>query len=220
MTFYVNDPHRPDHPGMAGCLRDLSRRPSAMPAELRDHPRYQRTCSACRPMCTRKYQLQPADFFQRDGAWSVAQAPASIHGATSRRRNRRPNTAPADEQQGRPSSGPESTAGRFIPYYTMFRNTRWWRQPGRVRAAPPVRSVLSRGPADRAAGHMTASSDPDVVWTPPAYVVQNDPLPDGPRAVSNLIDSEPSTPNRSRCRPAVATRSSTATCSSCPSATA
>jgi uncharacterized membrane protein (UPF0182 family) len=40
--------------------------------------------------------------------------------------------------------------------------------------------------------YMTASSDPDTYGQLTAYVVGGNPLPDGPRTVSNRIDSEPS----------------------------
>ena len=67
--------------------------------------------------------------------------------------------------------------------------------------------------------YMTASSDPESYGELVAYVVTGE-QPDGPRTVANRIDSEPSrSASRSTSRPAAATPSTTATCSSCRWAT-
>ena len=69
-------PRRPDHPGVGGrrsatCSRPATRcRPSC--ASTCATPR---TCSGCRPTCTRSTSSSRSDFFEREGAWSVAQAP-------------------------------------------------------------------------------------------------------------------------------------------------
>ena len=49
-----------------------------MPAGLREHLRYPEDLFRVQTNVYSKYQLAPADFFERDGAWSVAQAPAVV----------------------------------------------------------------------------------------------------------------------------------------------
>ena len=46
-----------------------------MPTELREHLRYPEDLFRVQTDLYSKYQLAPENFFQREGAWSVAQAP-------------------------------------------------------------------------------------------------------------------------------------------------
>ena len=103
---------RPDHPGVgerrsATCSRRATRcRPSC--ASTCATPR---TCSACRPTSTRSTSSTRSSFFERDGAWSVAQAPSvdpreptSAGGAVADRRpttsRRRPTSPPSRRRAG------------------------------------------------------------------------------------------------------------------------
>ena len=136
-----------------------------------------------------KYQLQPGDFFERDGAWSVAQAP-SIDPRGDDAPVQPSTTLPGDGQQAPSELASESTASRFVPYYTLFENAAGEGDDEFVLLRPFV--PFSR--ADQRTelqAYMTASSDPASYGRLTAYVVTGD-LPDGPRAVGNQIDSEPS----------------------------
>ena len=156
-----------------------------MPDELRQHLRYPEDLFRVQTDVYSKYQLPPERFFEREGAWSVAQAP-SIDPRESTAEDT-PATAPSDEQP--PSElASESSANRFIPYLHDVRRDRRARAPSSCCSA---RSCRSRRADERTElqAYMTASSDPDTYGQLTAYVVQE--RTPGPRAVSNSIDSEP-----------------------------
>ena len=148
VRFYVNDPDDPIVQAWQSAFGDLFTPGEQMPAELREHLRYPEDLFRVQTDTYSKYQLEPEDFFEREGAWSVAQAPGvdprepTTAAATS-------STTPSDEQTPTDLAS-ESSTSRFIPYYTMFRHT--VRGGLGVRAAAAVRAVLPRRPAHRAAG--------------------------------------------------------------------
>jgi uncharacterized membrane protein (UPF0182 family) len=155
-----------------------------MPAELREHLRYPEDLFRVQTDVYSKYHLEPADFFQRRGAWSVAQAP-SIDPRQSSAGTNTPTTI-ADEQP--PSElATESSASRFVPYYTLFHNEQT-NQDEFVILRPYV-PFSSDDVRTELQAYMTASSDPDTYGKLTAYVVTGD-LPDGPRTVSNTIDND------------------------------
>jgi uncharacterized protein len=185
VQFYVVDPNDPIIQAWEGAFGDLFTPGDQMPAELREHLRYPEDLFRVQTDVYSKYQLAPADFFQRRGAWSVAQAPP-IDPRQSSASTNTPTTI-ADDQP--PSElATESSASRFVPYYTLFRNTATGNdefvilRPYVPFSSDDVRTELQ--------AYMTASSDPDTYGDLTAYVVTGD-LPDGPRTVSNTIDNEP-----------------------------
>ena len=164
-----------------------------MPAELREHLRYPEDLFRVQTDVYSKYQLDPERFFDREGAWSVAQAPTSTRGSD---RRRTPGDGPSTSSRREQAS--ESSASRFIPYYTLFADPA--REGDRLRDAPSVRAVLARRPAHRAAGvhdrvertgHLRAAR----------RLRRARSARRGPRAVANAIESEPRSPSRSPCRP-------------------
>ena len=150
VTFYVSDPDDPVIQAWQGAFGDLFSPFEDMPQELQDHLRYPEDLFRVQTDVYSKYQLQPADFFERDGAWSVAQAP----GTDPRGDSGAPQTATTaatDDEQAPSELASESEAERFVPYYTMFANAAGEGEQ-RVRAHAAVRPVLAERPADRAAG--------------------------------------------------------------------
>jgi uncharacterized protein len=185
VQFYVVDPDDPIIQAWEGAFGDLFTSGDQMPAELREHLRYPEDLFRVQTDVYSKYQLDPADFFQRRGAWSVAQAPP-IDPRQSSAGTNTPTTIPDDQP---PSDlATESSASRFVPYYTLFRNGATGKyefvilRPYVPFSSDDVRTELQ--------AYMTASSDPDTYGDLTAYVVTGD-LPDGPRTVSNTIDNEP-----------------------------
>ncbi len=189
VTFYVSDPQDPIIQAWQGAFGDLFEPFESIPAELREHLRYPEDLFRVQTDVYSKYQLQPGDFFERDGAWSVAQAP-SIDPRGDDAPVQPSTTLPGDDQQAPSDLASESTANRFVPYYTLFENAAGDGDDEFVLLRPFV--PFSR--ADQRTelqAYMTASSDPASYGRLTAYVVTGD-LPDGPRAVGNQIDSEPS----------------------------
>jgi uncharacterized membrane protein (UPF0182 family) len=189
VRFYVSDPDDPIIKAWESAFGDLFTPGDEMPAALREHLRYPEDLFRVQTDLYSKYQLEPDRFFEREGAWSVAQAPGIDPRETTTGTDTA-STNPTDDQQTPADLASESSTSRFIPYYTMF--------------APPsgeggdefvlLRPFVPFSRADQRTelqAYMTASSDPDSYGQLTAYVVSA-PLPEGPRTVSNQIDSEPS----------------------------
>ena len=121
VTFYVSDPQDPIIQAWQGAFGDLFEPFESIPAELREHLRYPEDLFRVQTDVYSKYQLQPDDFFERDGAWSVAQAP-SIDPRGDDAPLQPSTTLPGDDQQAPSELASESTANRFVPYYTLFEN--------------------------------------------------------------------------------------------------
>ena len=75
VRFYVTDPEDPIVRAWQSAFGDLFTPGEQMPAELREHLRYPEDLFRVQTDTYSKYQLEPEDFFEREGAWSVAQAP-------------------------------------------------------------------------------------------------------------------------------------------------
>ncbi len=186
VTYYINDEEDPIVKAWASAFGDLFTPRSEMPTELRDHLRYPEDLFRVQTDVYSKYQLDSANFFERKGAWSVAQAP-SVDPRESSTSNAAATTSQSDEQA--PTElAPESKTSRFTPYYTLFADPTGEREDFvLLRPFVPFSNADQRTELQ---AYMTASSDPETYGQLTAYVVN--PLVDGPLTVSNLIDSEPS----------------------------
>ena len=154
-----------------------------MPSELRDHLRYPEDLFRVQTDLYSKYHLAPENFFQREGAWSVAQAPSVAPREST-------TSVSGDPEQESTSTefATESQAARFVPYYTLFRN----RVTGKsefvlLRPFVPFSSDDLRTELQ---AYMTASSDPESYGRLTAYVVQGE-LPEGPLRVASQAETEP-----------------------------
>jgi uncharacterized membrane protein (UPF0182 family) len=186
VTLYVVDPDDPIVRAWMSAFPDLFTTGDEMPAELRSHLRYPEDLFRVQTNVYSKYHLDPALFFEREGAWSVAQAPSVA-----------PREAPAIEtpQQtttdgGRePALATETSNLRFVPYYTMFGGGER-REFVLMRPFVPFSSDDARRELQ---AFMTASSEPDTYGQLTVYVV--DPgetgLPDGPLSIANTMESDP-----------------------------
>lgn len=191
VEFYVvSDPEHPDPiiEAWRSAFPEMFSSRDEMPAAVEEHLRYPEDLFRVQTDVYSKYRLAPEDFFERAGAWSVAQAP-SIEPDDDVTLT---TPTPAGATTETPSDlAVDATTSRFVPYYTMFR-------PGataEVRQTSDEQFVMLRpfvlfSPNDirtELAAYMTASSDAATYGQLTAYVVTGTQV-DGPRTVANQID--------------------------------
>jgi uncharacterized protein len=189
VTMYVVDDADPIVRTWMSAFPDLFSPRDAMPEELQDHLRYPEDLFRVQTNVYSKYQLDPAQFFERDGAWSVAQAPAVAPREVSIDTQQQQPTAATDERE--PALATETSNVRFVPYYTMFGEGD---QRDFVLLRPFV--PFSRDDQRRELqAFMTASSDAETYGELTVHVVEENPegegLPDGPLAIANAMEAEP-----------------------------
>jgi uncharacterized membrane protein (UPF0182 family) len=189
VTFYVHDERDPIIQAWQGAFGGLFTPESEMPEELREHLRYPEDLFRVQTDVYSKYQLEATRFFERQGAWSVAQAPSTNPRGES---TPAPTVSQSATAQQPTELASESSTARFVPYYTMFPDPR-----GEGKEFVILRPFVPFSRDDRRTelqAFMTASSDPGTYGTLTAYVLPD--LPDGPRTVANVIDSEPTIATR------------------------
>ena len=183
VTFYIVDDTDPIMLAWQSAFPDLFSDVEDMPAELREHLRYPEDLFRVQTDLYSKYQIAPEDFFQRTGAWSVAQAPSVDRQDTSR-----VVSQPADPSDVQTEFATESNVERFVPYYTMFRNGITEQEEFVI-----LRPFVPFSTDDRRTelqAYMTASSDPDTYGQLVTYVVEGETLPPGPLRVADQAESE------------------------------
>ena len=182
VTFYVVDEDDPILKAWRSAFPDLFTSRDEMPTDLAAHLRYPEDLFRIQTELYSKYQVEPVNFFQRIGAWSVAQAPSVDRQEGVTRVN--PSVDPLDQQTEFAS---ESSTERFIPYYTQFRNGISGEEEF-VIIRPFVRFSTDDS-RTRLQAYMTASSDPATYGDLITYIVE-EPLPDGPLLVADQAESE------------------------------
>lgn len=181
MTFYLIDESDPVALAWRSAFPDLFTPMSQMPADLVEHLRYPEDLFRLQTDAYSKYRLDADAFFDRNGAWSVAQGPASIPRSVSNQAVVDPTVAtrPTDFAQ-------ETSTARFVPYYSMFR------APGQEEASfqmlRPFVPFSTDDNRKELTAFMVASSDPASYGRLTAYVVENEV--DGPATVAATIESE------------------------------
>ncbi len=183
VTFYVVDDTDPILRAWRSAFPDLFSEIDDMPADLRQHLRYPEDLFRVQTDLYSKYQIEPEDFFQRTGAWSVAQAPSVDRQDTSR-----VVSQPADPTDVQTEFATESNVERFVPYYTLFRNGITGEEEFVI-----LRPFVPFSTDDRRTelqAYMTASSDPDTYGQLVTYVVDQPTLPPGPLRVADQAESE------------------------------
>jgi len=187
VTFYVVDDADPILKAWQNAYPDLFTPGDEVPEALLEHFRFPEDLFRVQTELYSKYRLESADFFDREGAWSAAQAPGvepRVSGADL--------TTPVSTGGGTPSDtsdfATESGAQRFTPYYTFFRPPDGESQFVLIR---PMVEFSSDDQRRALQAYMTVSSDPDNYGQLVAYTVApvNGELPDGPLDVSSQIES-------------------------------
>ncbi len=182
VTFYVVDPDDPIVQAWQSAFPDLFTAFADMPTDLAEHLRFPEDLFRVQTELYSKYQVEPENFFQRIGAWSVAQAPS-----VDRQEGVTRVSAPVDPLDQQTEFASESATERFIPYYTRFRNGITGEEQF-VILRPFVRFSTDDS-RTRLQAYMTASSDPESYGELITYVVE-EPLPDGPLLVADQAESE------------------------------
>ncbi len=186
VTLYVVDEQDPIVQAWMSAFPDLFTPGADMPDELRTHLRYPEDLFRVQTNVYSKYQLDPALFFERDGAWSVSQAPSVAPRETATIEGEQQASAASNEPE--PALVTEASNVRFVPYYTMFGEGE---QRDFVLLRPFV--PFSRNDQRRELqAFMTASSDPDTYGQLTVYEVQpgDRGLPDGPLAIANSMQAD------------------------------
>lgn len=185
LTYYVVDADDPIVSTWSAAFPDLFTPVSEAPAALVDHFRYPEDLFRVQTNMYGRYQFDdPSLFFNRDAAWSVAQAsPKEPEGSLG-----------LISPTGTLGSGEvidvqDANVARFEPYYTMF-------HPPGTRAAPAFSLLRPFVPfsADDARkelrAFMVVSSDPQTYGRITVYEVRA-PLPEGPATIAAEFGSNP-----------------------------
>jgi uncharacterized membrane protein (UPF0182 family) len=190
VTFYVVDDQDPILRAWRGAFPNLFTPFAEMPKELVDNLRYPEDLFRIQTDVYSKYRIAPDQFFQRVGAWSVAQAPG-----TEPTQSAAPSgSASVDATQTAAQStfADESNAGRFIPYYTMFNTA----TPGQSADEDfvilrPFVPFSTNDQRTELQAYMTASSAPETYGQLTTYIVEevDGRLPDGPLRVAGQAES-------------------------------
>lgn len=188
VTFYIVDPNDPVVDTWASAFPGLFQPFSAMPEGLKSHLRYPEELFRLQTAAYSKYRLPADDFFDRNGAWSVAQGPASVPRVAAGSAS-----ATVDETTGQSSDfATESDSARFVPYYSMFR------APGQTDASfqllRPFVPFSTDDSRKELQAYMIASSDPADYGKMRAYLITNPP--DGPLTIAATMESETSISER------------------------
>jgi len=186
LSYYVMDPNDPIIQAWSSAFPGVFQPLSAMPKELRAHLRYPEELFRVQTAAYSKYRLSADDFFDRNGAWSVAQGPSNIPRVAANAGG----AAAIDTTSQSQDFATETGSARFVPYYSMFQ------APGDAAASfqllRPFVPFSTDDSRKELQAYMLASSDPDTYGQLRAYVVDNPDPPDGPLTVAATIESEPS----------------------------
>lgn len=189
VRFYIVDDDDPILAAWRSAFPKLFTPRSEMPAEVEQHLRYPEDLFRIQTELYSKYRLDPADFFARRGAWSVAQAPSVSPGEqlTS-------GGAAADPDAVATEFATESGVARFTPYYTLIRNHETGAEEFVL--LRPFVEFSTDDKRTQLQAYMTASSDADTYGRLTTYVLSGPDLPDGPLRVASNAESEPSLSQR------------------------
>ena len=193
LTLYVVDPTDPIIRAWSKAFPDLFTPADQVPSSLRSHFRYPEDLFRVQTNLYGRYQFSDADeFFNRDSAWSVAQAVkrdpelASAGAATA------VDTTIVDTaSQANTGDVADANVARFEPYYTMFHSPR---QPDGV--ASPTFSLLrpfvpfsADDTRKELRAIMVVSSDPATYGQIKVYRYSGT-LPAGPATVAAELSSD------------------------------
>ena len=184
VKFYVVDANDPITKAWSKAFPDLFTDVSEAPVELTSHFRYPEDLFRVQTNVYGRYQFDDATlFFNRDAAWSVAQAPPTEPEAIS------------GVVGGTGVGGIESidvrdaSVLRFEPYYTMFHGGDGLGEPTFSMLRPFVPFSADNARKELRA-LMVVSSDPKSYGKIQVFEL-GDPLPEGPATVAAEFGSDP-----------------------------
>ena len=189
VSFYVSDSTDPIARAWAAAFPKLFKGIEEAPEGLEDHVRYPEDLFRVQSNMWGKYQFEDATlFFNRDKAWSVAQAPPiEPEGVATAIGSPSTSIVNADT-----ADVAEANVERFEPYYTIFH------APGGDRANDigvfsmlrPFVPFSANDSRKELRGFMVVSSDPDNFGQIVVYSI-SDPLPPGPASAAAEFESDP-----------------------------
>lgn len=187
-TFYLVDTKDPIAQMWKSAFPDLFTDKSEVPEELAAHFRYPEDLFRVQTNMFGRYQFDDATlFFNRDAAWTVAQAPIEEpQGATPIAEN--PVTATLPTQIDAIDTG-DSIIRRFSPYYTIFHAPGKESDIGEFSMLRPFAPFSSDDSRKELRSLMVVSSDPQNYGKITVYDVQS-PLPPGPATVAAEFESD------------------------------
>ena len=187
VTLYLMDSKDPIARMWKAAFPKLFAAKSTLPAELAAHFRYPEDLFRVQTNMFGRYQFDDATlFFNRDAAWSVAQAPANApETAGGTTATAATGIAPIDS-----INATDSTVERFSPYYSIFHEPGAKSDVGYFGMIRPFVPFSADDSRKELRSLMVVSSDPKTYGKITVYDIKA-PLPPGPATVSAQFESEP-----------------------------
>jgi uncharacterized membrane protein (UPF0182 family) len=186
ITMYIVDAKDPIAATWAKAFPKLFTPVSEASADLVSHFRYPEDLFRVQTNIYGRYQFNdPTLFFNRDAAWSVAQAPPS-----------EPDGATGIVGTAGTALNPDlidvqdANVSRFEPYYTIFHEPGATNSLGVFSMLRPFVPFSSDDARKELRAFMVVSSDPKSYGKITVYEI-NDPLPEGPATVAAEFGSDP-----------------------------
>ena len=188
VTLYLVDTKDPIARMWNSAFPKLFAKKSSIPAELSAHFRYPEDLFRVQTNNFGRYQFDDATlFFNRDAAWSIAQAPPSEpEGTTAAVETQVPGSAGAIET----INATDANVARFSPYYSIFHAPNSTSDVGEFAMVRPFVPFSSDDSRKELRSFMVVSSEPKTYGKLTVYDVKT-PLPPGPATVSSEFESEP-----------------------------
>ncbi len=189
VTLYLMDTKDPIARMWSKAFPNLFAKKSTVSAALAEHFRYPEDLFRVQTNMFGRYQFDDATlFFNRDAAWSVAQAPANA-----------PETATATSSLGSAATGvapidsinaSDSNVQRFTPYFSIFHEPNAATDIGQFSMIRPFVPFSADDSRKELRSLMVVSSEPKTYGKITVYDIKT-PLPAGPATVSAQFESEP-----------------------------
>ena len=188
MKFYVVDEKDPIIKTWQAVFPKLFTSVDLAPKGLIDHFRYPEDLFRVQTNTYGRYQFEDATlFFNRNAAWSVAQAPAiepeGLTGVVA-------GDFTSDLKAANTGEVRDASVARFEPYYTMFHEPRSKSSEGVFSMLRPFVPFSADNARKELRAFMVVSSDPKTYGQLTIYKV-DEPLPEGPATVAAEIGSDP-----------------------------
>ena len=186
MIFYIVDPKDPIIQTWSTVFPTMFTSISAAPSELVEHFRYPEDLFRVQTNMYGRYQFGDAAlFFNRDAAWSVAQAPPTEPDV-----NNIASGVVADPANPDLIDVQDANVARFEPYYTLFREPGSKSTPGRFAMLRPFVPFSADDARKELKAFMVVSSDPQTYGNITVYTIDGQ-LPEGPATVAAEFGSDP-----------------------------
>ena len=185
ITLYLVDAKDPIAMTWSKAFPNLLTPVSEASAELVSHFRYPEDLFRVQTNVYGRYQFNdPTLFFNRDAAWSVAQASSTSADSTTGAIGAAGTVLSPDQIDVQ-----DANVARFEPYYTMFHAPGATNSSGTFSLLRPFVPFSSDDTRKELRAFMVVSSDPKSYGKITVYEV-NDPLPEGPATVAAEFGSD------------------------------